>query len=169
MVKRTDFERMLAKLTELIKVAIQPGEAMHVLIDFSAGLLGSGFLSAIRNLPFGLDVDDLEKWLLHVVTTEPVPADITAYWFGLFNPYYEGAATSCLYVAGSSRFEAGADNEDWACSPKYFPTGRYANSSILRAIYRAGVDHEEPEGNTFACGMLRLRSPRYAAGFHRFC
>ena len=63
--------------------------------------------------------------------------DIDALWFGLFNPADEaGDATSGVYVAGTTRFHTIKTNPDWNVRPEYWPEGRYADSAVLRKIYR---------------------------------
>jgi hypothetical protein len=94
--------------------------------------------SRFDDLDYTADSARLAAWLTDVLGKEPPPRDVTAFWFGLFNPVDEaGAATADLYLAGSNRYEPRGDDPDWAVDPVYFPRGRYSRSTVTRAIHRA--------------------------------
>lgn len=93
--------------------------------------------SKIGELDFDSDVEELEKWLKDVLKKEPPPSSVKAFWFGIFNPIYDGDTVSDTYIAGASEFDPDDENFEWACGPDYFPDGRYAHSQILSEIYKA--------------------------------
>jgi hypothetical protein len=102
----------------------------------------------LRNLEYESDYRKLTKWLEGLLATEPPPKEINGMWFGLFNPYLDdGKPTSCLYLAGSERFDSKGDDPDWACGPEYFPEGRYSHSSVLTTIYRTVSEQEGGVGS----------------------
>jgi len=113
----------------------------------AADALRSFFKFCERNFPDALwqrlmvsDVDsDLSKlvmWLHDVLDAEP-PRRITAFWFGMFNPYVNKKVSCGLYVAGSSKYREGVNEDiDAFVSPVYFPERRYADSQVLAEIYR---------------------------------
>ncbi len=77
------------------------------------------------------------EWLREVLATEPPATTITAYWFGIFNPHDDDDNVGAdVYVSGSARFAGDINGEDWNVSPAYWPEGRYADSRVLRALYR---------------------------------
>lgn len=90
----------------------------------------------IGELDFDADVAELEKWLDGVLAKEPPPSSVKAFWFGIFNPVYDGETTCDTYIAGTSEFDANDESFEWACGPDYFPDGRYAHSKILDRIYQ---------------------------------
>ncbi len=58
-------------------------------------------------------------------------------WFGLFDETGpQGGAFARLYLAGSESYDPDERNSGWACSPAYFPDGRYADSEVLRSMSR---------------------------------
>jgi hypothetical protein len=91
--------------------------------------------SQIGELDFDSDVDELEKWLNGVLKNEPPPSLVKAFWFGIFNPIYDGETSCDTYIGGASEFDPDDVNFEWACGPDYFPDGRYAHSKILHQIY----------------------------------
>ncbi len=111
-------------------------EGMAQLIEFCADQESWRAWSALRKLDFAADERRLKLWLVGVLTKEPPQKSIKAYWFGLFNPIVEDRATCGMYIAGSKSFDAADETFDWACSPDYFPNGRYAKSQVLDEIYR---------------------------------
>jgi hypothetical protein len=86
----------------------------------------------LRALEWESELSHLERWLTHVLRTDPPPPAITGWWFGLFNPVRDGADSADLYVAGNPY---DAKNGDWACGPRWFPEGRYAHSKVLADLY----------------------------------
>lgn len=91
----------------------------------------------LGELDFDSDVGELEKWLKGVLKNEPPPSSVKAFWFGIFNPIYDGETVCDTYIAGASEFDPDDETFEWACGPDYFPDGRYAHSKILREIYKA--------------------------------
>lgn len=111
-------------------------DGMAQLVDFCADQESWRGWSALRKLDFVADERRLKHWLRSVLTKEPPPKSINAFWFGLFNPIVEDKATCSLYLAGSRSFDAADETFDWACGPDYFPNGRHARSQVLGEIYR---------------------------------
>jgi hypothetical protein len=94
----------------------------------------------IGKLDFDSDVAELEKWLNDVLKNEPPPTSVKAFWFGIFNPIYDGEASSDAYIAGTSEFDPDDESFEWACDPDYFPDRRYAHSKVLHQIYHTVND-----------------------------
>jgi len=90
----------------------------------------------IGELDFDSDVAELEKWVTGVLKKEPPPSSVKAFWFGIFNPVYDGETSCDTYIAGASAFDPDDESFEWACNPDYFPDGRYAHSTILEEIYQ---------------------------------
>lgn len=110
---------------------------MALLFDFCAEHEPWRGWSALRKLDFSDDQMRLHQWLTGLLTDEPPPKGIKAFWFGLFNPVVKGKTTCGMYIAGSNTFDAEDDTFEWACDPAYFPDGRYADSHILNEIYQS--------------------------------
>jgi hypothetical protein len=90
----------------------------------------------IAKLDFEADVAAMAKWLEGVLQSEPPPSTVKAFWFGIFNPVYDGVTTSDTYIARANEFDPDDESFDWACDPAYFPDDRYAHSQILHRIYQ---------------------------------
>jgi hypothetical protein len=110
-------------------------DGMQTLLAFCSKQYRSKSWGRIGDLDFDSDVADLEKWLTGVLTKEPPPSSLKAFWFGIFYPIYDGEASCDTYLAGASEFDPDDGSFEWACGPDYFPDGRYAHSKILHEIY----------------------------------
>lgn len=122
------------RIEQLVHGPISVRAGMLDLVDLCAKAKPSAFWTRFYDLDFESDQKAMEKWLRRLLKTEPPPIAINGLWFGLFTPYRDGKPTSCLYLAGSGRFDP--TDPDWACGPEYFPEGRYSPSKILMTIYR---------------------------------
>jgi hypothetical protein len=107
---------------------------MRRLVEFCNAQFAAPSWLQIADLDYDVDRAHLERWLRKLLTNEPPPFAIVAYWFGIFNPVYAGKTVSDLYVAGSDRFDS--TDSEWAVNPSYFPSGRYSHSRIHANIYR---------------------------------
>jgi hypothetical protein len=90
----------------------------------------------IGELDFDSDVGEMEKWLKGVLKNEPPPSSVKAFWFGIFNPIYDGETVCDTYMAGASEFNPDDESFEWACDPDYFPDSACAHSQILRDFYQ---------------------------------
>lgn len=95
---------------------------------------------AVARFDFDSAAEELAKWFLTLLQTQPRSPrkKLRALNFGLFER--EGGCT--LYVAGSSRHEAG--NSDWAMEPDWWPNGRFAPSERLSELWNALPDRTIP-------------------------
>jgi hypothetical protein len=90
----------------------------------------------IEGLDFDSGVSELENWLNSVLTKEPPPSSVKAFWFGIFEPVYDGEIAYDTYIAGADEFDPNDDESfEWACDTSYFPDGRYAHCKILHELY----------------------------------
>lgn len=90
----------------------------------------------VGELDFDSDVAELERWLCSVLKKEPPPSSVKAFWFGIFNPLYDGKTSCDTRIAGASEFDPDDESFEWACDPDYFPQSRYAHSMILHETYQ---------------------------------
>src|SRR4029450_12873709 len=127
---------------ELLPDTKSVGESMRSLIDAHAKVYPDGDWSPYYSIPYDSEIRYLpEDWFRSVITIEP-PArvPVAGLWFGLFEPVkvdgQNRETVADFYISGAVRFVLDG-GIDWAVRPKYFPEGRYANSEVLAAIYRA--------------------------------
>jgi len=125
------------RIEELVRAQTSVRAGMFDLLDLCAKTKPSPIWARFQDLDLEKDQEELTKWLRKLLECEPPPTTVNGLWFGLFNPYLDdGRPTSCLYLAGSERFDASMSDPDWACGPEYFPEGRYSSSQVLTKIYR---------------------------------
>lgn len=136
-------EGLLKRLFAHIVAGTEPTAAWRGFVG-SCSRSSSRFWKGLAKLDLGQDLAVLEAWLRKVMAEEPPPTEVNGLWFGLFNPVVDGdQATSCLYLAGSKRFDR--SDSDWACNPSYWPKGRYAESRVLRDIYELAYAPRGPQ------------------------
>ena len=98
----------------------------------------------IDALPIEKEAEELQVWVERVLLNEPPPPAIQAFYFGLFHSISkESPVRPCLYISGSDLFDQRNEDSDWACSPSYFPKGRYAISEVLASLERFATNSEK--------------------------
>lgn len=102
----------------------------------------------------------METWLRGVLKNEPPPNSIKAFWFGIFNPIYDGETSCDTYIAGANDFDPCDDSFEWACGPEYFPDSRYAQSKILNRIYQ--IVNDSPDSSAMGEYILCLAYTAFA-------
>src|SRR5947199_1396090 len=77
---------------------------MTALLDHCASLFPSTVWEPLRHLDYEGDVAALRQWLERILTTEPPPSDVQAFWFGLYAAEDEHEQpTYVLYISGSAK------------------------------------------------------------------
>ncbi|MEZ6123196.1 MAG: hypothetical protein R3C49_08495 [Planctomycetaceae bacterium] len=127
---------------ELLPGTESVSASMSILIDAHAKEYPDGDWSPYYEIPYDREIPYLQKhWFRSVIANDP-PArvPVAGFWFGLFHPVKGSGrnqeTVADFYVAGARQFILDG-SLDWAVSPEYFPEGRYADSGVLTAIYRA--------------------------------
>ena len=125
-------------------------EGVVALIDGCAARCPDNIWESLRTFDFAADIAALHAWVAQTVSYEPPAKEINAFWFGLFNPILEdGADSCCLYISGSTRYSpTDVDSFVWK-DDSYLPTAKYADSKVLKDIYRSTQDPSKGE-----CGIL---------------
>ncbi|MFY0562692.1 hypothetical protein ACN28E_02515 [Archangium lansingense] len=135
------------KIESLVQSGCSVAEGMAQVIEHCARERPHPDWARLRAQEWEAESSQLKHWLTHVLRTEPPPATITGWWFGLFNPVRDGEPSTDLYVAGNPY---DAEDGDWPCGPRWFPEGRYAHSKVLADIHAlayAGTNPESGLGN----------------------
>lgn len=141
---------------ELLPDTKTVGESMRALVDAHAKVYPDGDWSPYYDIPYDGEITRLQRdWFQSVIENDPpATVPVAGLWFGLFEPVKvngrDRETVADFYVSGARQFKLDG-SIDWAVNPKYFPEGRYANSEVLAAIYRAaygkfgglGVDAEQ--------------------------
>ena len=130
---------------ETVKSATGVKTGMNQLLDYCEKKSSDPVWTTIRSFDFESEIPKLRMWLENVLSNETPSNEINAFWFGLFNPVLESGITSCgMYVSGSTQFDPDDETSDWACweDDTYLPEKRYADSRILREIYRLVSDND---------------------------
>lgn len=129
-----DIAQAHVKIAVVLSSSVGVDDGMSLLIDYCDEQEPWHGWNALRKLDFDSDLQNLKKWLGHLLTHDPPPDYVKAFWFGLFNPVINGKSTCGLYAAGTETFDGKDEDFEWACDPTWFPNGRYAESQVLIAI-----------------------------------
>jgi hypothetical protein len=140
-----DMDSDLVLIGGLFTSRAEVAGSMIEILDFCSSKYPLTSLSQAYKFPYRKETEDLQEWALHVLTREPPPDSIKAYYFGLFERVGKEndkrVVQPRMYISGSEHFDA--ENSDWACSPTYFPTGRYVVSEVLTGLERIAKDSEK--------------------------
>jgi hypothetical protein len=140
-----DFVEVAKCTKEIIISAHDINSGMDHLVNLCQGIIESPAWPKICSLDYKRDIEELRKWLELVLISEPPSPKIKAFWFGLYNPVLEnGDSTAGLYISGSTRFDSEDTTGDWAVwdDSSYLPKRRYADSVVLKEIYRLVTENE---------------------------
>lgn len=130
-----DFHDAADVIYRLISSGTSTPVALRRFFDFCARDLPFPLWGKLGRLDLSDDLEGLRAWLTDVLTQEP-PRRITAFWFGTCTFYVEEEPTSCLYVAGSTKYRPDVETPDTFVRPAYFPERRYAGWPALAEISR---------------------------------
>lgn len=90
-------------------------------------------------LSYEKETQNLQEWVLSVLTREPPTDSIQAYYFGIFTALDKtGKERQCIHISGSEIFSE--SDEDWACSIPYCPRGRGVISHVLGELEQIAED-----------------------------
>ena len=133
-----DIDKAFDKVSDVIEADLPIDKAMKSLIDYCEKTSPSTAWAAIRNINFAVDAEGIAVWLKDLLATDPIPANIKAYWFGLFETEIDDEPAYSLYISGSPK-EYDEDDSDWAVfqPDSYLPEDRYASSPALAALEQA--------------------------------
>jgi hypothetical protein len=127
---------------QVAKTVASVREGMDRLLDHIQDRSPDPLWDTIRSMEFEQDVGRLCGWLQILLTVEPPPNSVRAFWFGINYPIRADGTDSCgLYVVGSPTFDPNDETGDWAriTSESYVPEGGYANSQVLHEMYQVAM------------------------------
>lgn len=139
----------LVNISEFIKDTLKSdlsiSEAMKIVIENCQKNIPNDNWQKFIELPYN-NTADMAKWLENVLLSDPLPNDIKALWFGMFNLENDNDEMSAdIYVSGANEFDIEDEAAEWACDPIYFPDKRYSKSLILDNICRIAYDQNSDE------------------------
>ena len=155
-----NLDNMWQRVSELIAETsnshLLPSKAMGAFIDFCRYAVPEeeALWDDISILEFDKECLALTTWLEGVLSTSPIPDEVTGLWFGLYNTEVDDKESCQFYCAGSTRFTVAEPNADWHCNPEYRPDLGYGHSDILHTIsQKVDVLPGEPSylGECFLC------------------
>jgi hypothetical protein len=86
--------------------------------------------------------NQFEVWLIELLENEPMPSDIVAVNFGVFESGgYKFVDGIQLYVSGSTIWDE--EDTDWVCNTDYFPEGRYSEIDMVSSLLNLFDSNEE--------------------------
>lgn len=130
-------EKITTLLETLIKNPVKIGEMKKRLFVDVQQLDAAFPVAEINNLPVKAAYFQFQKWLVKAIKQDPVPRNIHALYFGLF----EGKAdTFELYLSGSPQWDA--DDPDWPSWNEYDPVFQYSEMEIFHTLYNIHQKNE---------------------------
>jgi hypothetical protein len=130
--------RSLDAIIDVVASESDIAVGMRRLLDHCARLRASAVWERISLVDFTAGGERERAWLEALLKAEPPGDSVEAFWFGIFDGGGAGEEEEPpiaeLYLAGSEVYEPDDPTAEWACSPEYFPQGRYAHSALLREM-----------------------------------
>ena len=122
----------------IVTTAQSMDEGMNALLDYSAAVYPSPIWATLKTLDHQQDAIGIRTWLEGVLTAEPPPSHVKAFWFGIYNPVVDEEESRGLYMVGSTA-PYSDDDPGWACwnDDSYLSDDRYTPSTVLSDIYKA--------------------------------
>lgn len=135
--------------------------ALLALLEKHAGGGGSAKLRLLKELLKEIDVCEdvarVRRQIEKLLRSDPPPAEIDAFYFGLFDAAGDDGEESVgYYLAGVEGFDP-ADG-DSLCDPRWWPDGRYLSSRALAAVKLAELAAASSEDRELLgyAGMLGM-------------
>ena len=117
----------------IVDSATEPVASAAAILDYLDAVAGTVICTPIRRVDAAADVAAVRSQLTSLLSAEPPPAAISAFYFGLFDAEDEhGADTIGYYIAGVEEFDR--DDGDSLCDPAWWPDGRYLSSGLLESV-----------------------------------
>jgi len=160
-----------AEAFEQVAAQAQRGATVEELMPLACDLCDQVYPDStweqIRTIDWVMSTKQSHQWLAALLASEPPGANITGFWFGIFNPIYADpqpadstlseSATSDFYIQGSACYPA----NDWIFDHAWRPAERYAHSFGQDRIYRLAVNQVQGEVLSIADYVLTFA---HAAG-----
>jgi hypothetical protein len=160
-----------AEAFEQVAAQAQRGASVEELMPRACDLCDQVYPDSIweqiRAIDWAMSRKQSHQWLEALLVSEPPGANITGFWFGIFNPIYADpppadsnlseSATSDFYIQGSATYPV----NDWVFDRAWRPAERYAHSFGQDQIYRLAFNQIEDEVLSIADYVLTFA---HAAG-----
>ena len=129
---------LAAAFHEVVRISAEcrhPTDGWLALVAYLESAAGTA-LPNLRSVDVAGDVRGVREQLEQLLQSEPMPRNLNAVWFGLFDAIEDDhKRTIGFYVAGVEAFDV--NNGDSLCDPAWWPEGRYLSSTSLDAIKSA--------------------------------
>jgi hypothetical protein len=166
------FAKSATMIADVAKNPLPPASGIGQWLDYCEEVAPEckSLWKRLRKLDFDSDAKRLTMWLKRLLGEESPPANISGFWFGLYNPVLDDGEPSCqMYVGGSSSFDPGSESNEWVCQLSWSPNGRYSTSQVLTELYRPveAVTKNQVSylGEAFLChGYLALVVSQWCSG-----
>ncbi|MES2643917.1 MAG: hypothetical protein V4850_30795 [Myxococcota bacterium] len=144
----------------LVRAGTPAAPLFRSLVDWCASQRPHPSWTALRGLDIEGELSRCRTWFGELLETEPPPADITGFYFGVFDTVEDDRAVRTeLYAAGGRHGE-----DEWLSRVRHgwWPEGRYSNSRYLAEVYAishadGGLENDAdyPLGLAFAIVVAR--------------
>jgi len=87
----------------------------------------------LKQIDIETEQNDIVNWLNKLVTDDPIPENIVAFWIGILKFAGENdKEIPTIYFAGADNYDK--DDIDWASDLSYLPENRYVQPGVLQQI-----------------------------------
>ncbi len=107
-------------------------EAWNKLLDAHQEYAPRPYWQELKDLEVEAQLESMNDWLNQIVTEEPIPDNVVAFWIGIVKFLDNTIEIPTIYLVGASSYDR--DDIDWACNPTYLPENRYAQPDVLQEI-----------------------------------
>jgi hypothetical protein len=118
--------------TTILASKMTAKNAWNKFIDDHEKAVSKSYWAQLRQIDIEAEQTDILNWLQQIVTDNPIPKTIVAFWIGIVKFAGGDKEISTIYFAGADTYDK--DDIDWACDPTYLPENRYAQPSLLQEI-----------------------------------
>lgn len=114
-------------------------EGWREVVGYHEALKPASYWEAISDLEAHQETQVVAEWLEGVLTSDPVPAPVQAFWVGIFQ--YPDEETKediyAIHIVGADEYDADdMEDAEWASDPSYVPEERYWASGIFHQIHQ---------------------------------
>jgi len=119
-------------LTRILEVKTTAKDAWNKFIDDHENTASKPFWKQLRQIDIETEQTDIVNWLQQMVTDNPIPKNIVAFWIGIFKIADNDKEIPTIYFVGADNYNK--DDIDWSCDPAYLPENRYVQLGSLQQI-----------------------------------
>ena len=128
-------------LTTILASKLTAKDAWDKFIDDHENIAAKPYWTQLKQIDIGTEQIDIVNWLQQIVTDNPIPKNIVAFWLGILKFADNGKEIPTIYFTGADNYDKG--DIEWACDLAYLPENRYTQLGVLQEIEEITRTDEE--------------------------